>query len=102
MEDLAYRRMLDLYYLREGALPAEPLEVAKLIRLRAEVATVEAMLKEFFILTERGWEHSKCEEVVAAAQEKREKARASANAGWDKRKSDRNANAMPTHSDLNA
>jgi len=48
MEDLAYRRMLDLYYLRECALPQEPAEVARLIRMRSNVAEVEAVLREFF------------------------------------------------------
>jgi uncharacterized protein YdaU (DUF1376 family) len=54
MEDLAYRRMLDLYYLRECALPAEPAEVARLIRMRGNVAEVEAVLREFFTSDDAG------------------------------------------------
>ena len=48
LEDLAYRRMLDLYYLRECALPHDPAEVARLIRMRGNVAEVTAVLREFF------------------------------------------------------
>jgi uncharacterized protein YdaU (DUF1376 family) len=99
MEDLAYRRMLDLYYVREAPLPKDPQEVAKLIRMRSAIAVVESVLKEFFTLTERGWEQAKCEEVVAAAQEKRTKAQASANKRWH---SEGNANAMPAQSEGNA
>lgn len=92
MEDLAYRRMLDLYYVRETPLP-EPLdEVAKLTRLKGHESVISSVLGEFFHLTNRGWEHEKCEEVIAAAEEKRSKAQASAVQRWH---SGRNANALP-------
>ena len=65
MEDLAYRRCIDLYYLREGALPVDPMEVARLIRLRAHAADVEAVLHEFFTLTDAGWTQSRCDKEIA-------------------------------------
>ncbi len=64
IEDLAYRRMLDLYYLRESALPKEPADVARLVRLRQNVADVEAVLNEFFLLTEGGWVNERCDEEI--------------------------------------
>lgn len=67
MEDLAYRRMLDLYYLREGALPQEPAEVARLIRMRGNVAEVESVLREFFTNNDGdGWIHTRCETEIAS------------------------------------
>jgi uncharacterized protein YdaU (DUF1376 family) len=99
MEDLAYRRMLDLYYVRELPLPENLDEVAKLIRLREHADLIRSVLGEFFHLTDRGWEHDKCEEVIAAAEEKRSKAQASAVQRWH---SGRNANALPTQMDGNA
>jgi uncharacterized protein YdaU (DUF1376 family) len=48
MEDLAYRRILDLYYLREGCLPGTDAEVARLVSLREYVDEVNAVLLEFF------------------------------------------------------
>ena len=51
MEDLAYRRMIDLYCLKESPLPIAPNDVAKLIRLRDEVDAVTTVLEEYFELT---------------------------------------------------
>lgn len=66
LEDLAYRRMLDQYYLREAALPVEPADVARLIRMRSNVAEVEAVLREFFEETQAGWVSERCEREIAA------------------------------------
>lgn len=70
MEDLAYRRMLDAYYLRETPLPPSVPEVARLIRMRQNVTEVEAVLNEFFLLTSEGWRHSRCDEEIAKMQDK--------------------------------
>lgn len=86
MEDLAYRRMLDAYYLREMPLPADPQEVARLIRMRQNVGDVEAVLREFFTLTDDGWRHTRCDEEIERMQDKQTKARASAAASVNARK----------------
>ena len=78
MEDLAYRRLLDQYYLKEGPLPADIQVTAKLVRMRSMVADVESVLKEFFMLTDKGWTHDRCETEIAHMQDKQAKARASA------------------------
>lgn len=93
MEDLAYRRLLDLYYVREGSLPLDTKEIARLVRLRGQEDTIQAVLAEFFVKGDSGWTHDRCESVIAAAVDKRNKARASAAQRWG------NANAMPTHSE---
>jgi uncharacterized protein YdaU (DUF1376 family) len=92
MEDLAYRRMLDAYYLRESALPADVAEVARLIRMRQSLDEVQAVLQEFFTLTDSGWEHTRCEQEIERMQDKQAKARASAAASVNARK----ANAQRT------
>jgi uncharacterized protein YdaU (DUF1376 family) len=98
MEDLAYRRLLDLYYTREVALPADIEQIARLIRMRDHTEVIRAVLREFFTdLDGEGWMHSRCEEVIAAAVAKRESAKKSADARWGK--NERNASAMPTHSE---
>lgn len=91
MEDLAYRRMLDVYYMRECPLPADPAEVARLVRMRQNVAEVESVLREFFILTDEGWRQARCDEEIARMQDKQAKARASAEASVNARR----AKAMP-------
>lgn len=86
MEDLAYRRMLDAYYLREEPLPAEPADVSRLIRMRQNMAEVEAVLREFFTLSSDGWRHSRCDEEIERMQEKQAKARAAATASVSARR----------------
>ena len=86
MEDLAYRRMLDLYYLRECALPQDSAEVARLIRMRSHIAEVEAVLREFFTNNDGdGWIHTRCEAELSKMQDKQAKAKASAAASVNAR-----------------
>lgn len=86
MEDLAYRRLLDVYYMREGALPADIQVTAKLVRLRSCAADVESVLNEFFVLTEDGWRHQRCDREIEKMQDKQAKARASAQASVNSRR----------------
>lgn len=99
MEDLAYRRMIDLYFVREGCLPVDPLEVAKLIRLRGELEVVKSVLLEFFTETPEGWANTRCDYEIGEAQSKRMKAQQSAAKRWE---SEGNANAKPSHTEGNA
>ena len=78
LEDLAYRRLLDLYYLKEELIPRDIQETARLIRMKAHTEDVETVLREFFKETESGWRHSRCDEEIAHMQDKQEKAKASA------------------------
>lgn len=68
MEDLAYRRMLDVYYTTEGPLPAEVERVARLINMREHVADAQVVLDEFFELTEDGWRHARCDAEIQKYQ----------------------------------
>ncbi len=98
MEDLAYRRLLDVYYMREGALPADIHVTAKLVRMRSMAADVESVLNEFFTLTPAGWVHSRCEAEIAEMQERQEVAKAKANKRWDMQRAERgNATSSDQH-----
>jgi uncharacterized protein YdaU (DUF1376 family) len=77
LEDLAYRRMLDLYYRTERPLP-EPAEIARLIRMRDHAATIRDVLNEFFEQSPEGYRHARCDEEIERMQDKQAKARASA------------------------
>lgn len=99
MEDLAYRRMIDLYFVRECCLPVDPLEIAKLIRLRGEYEVVKSVLFEFFTETPEGWANTRCDYEIGEAQSKRMKAQQSAAKRWE---SEGNANAKQTHTEGNA
>lgn len=86
MEDLAYRRLLDLYYLREEALPVDVQATAKLVRMRSHASDVESVLNEFFTLTDAGWTHERCDEEIEKMQDKQAKARKSAAASVNARR----------------
>lgn len=100
-EDMAYRRLLDAYYTREGPLPADKRQVYRLIiaSSKAQREAVDAVLDEYFTLTDAGWRNEKCEEVIAAFALKRSKAQQNAAKSWESR---RNATAEQTQSEGNA
>jgi len=65
-EDLAYRRLLDLYYMSEKAIPLNTEEVARKIRLDLDIT--ESVLGEFFEKTETGYRNTRCDEEIAKYQ----------------------------------
>jgi uncharacterized protein YdaU (DUF1376 family) len=101
LEHGVYRQLLDLYYLNECELDANALRLI-CARSAEEIKAAETILKEFFIETEKGWKHTRCEREIGKYQEKSEKARASADARWKDKSKPNNANGMRTHSEGNA
>jgi uncharacterized protein YdaU (DUF1376 family) len=65
-EDLAYRRLLDLYYMSEKPIPLNTEEVARKIRLDLDIT--ESVLGEFFEKTETGYRNARCDEEIAKYQ----------------------------------
>jgi len=98
MEDLVYRRLLDWYYLHETPIPLDEVEVSRQIRMRSHTESIAIVLREYFVCTENGWIHHRANKEIAKADEKSEKASASAKARWSKK----DANALPTLSESNA
>lgn len=98
-EDLAYRRMLDWSYLNEKPLPLEPVDVARLIRMRTQSKSIASVLQEYFNRTNDGWVSRRVLAEIAKVGIKSEKAAESAKARWSKAK---NANALPPQSEGNA
>lgn len=107
MEDLAYRRLLDLYYSTEGHLPAEVSAISR--RIRLDVDAVSQVLGEFFHQDESGeWKHHRCDQEIEKMYEKSDKARANAAASHAVRRakatasnSGRIADALQTQSERN-
>jgi uncharacterized protein YdaU (DUF1376 family) len=99
IEDLAYRRMLDWCYLHEKALPVDPGDVARLVRMRLHSESIEIVLREYFECREEGWIHLRVIQEILKVGIKSEKASESAKARWGKAK---DANALQTQSDSNA
>jgi uncharacterized protein YdaU (DUF1376 family) len=82
IEDLCYRRLLDAYYTREGALPRSVDECARLICLRDHVKEIELVLLEFFELTENGFFNERCEQELERYRARGAKAKTAATARW--------------------
>jgi len=57
-EDLAYRRLLDLYYMSEKPIPLDIRVVSRKIRLDEDIT--ESVLGEFFEHTENGYFNNRC------------------------------------------
>jgi uncharacterized protein YdaU (DUF1376 family) len=108
-EDMAYRRLLDVYYGTEKPLPADKKAVYRLVLAQTAKhrQAVDVVLAEFFALTDDGWRNARCDGEIDAAAEKRDKAAQSARRRWEAERakqtqSEGNANAMRTHSEGNA
>lgn len=65
VEDAIYRRMLDLYYLREAPLPGCVDTVARLTGASDYRHSVEALLEEFFELSDAGYTSQRADEEIA-------------------------------------
>jgi uncharacterized protein YdaU (DUF1376 family) len=77
-EDLAFRRLLDLYYTQEKPIPNKTHEVARRIRMGKNIGAVQTVLEEFFMYSQEHdfWFHKRCYETIAAYQAKAERNRA--------------------------
>lgn len=82
-EDLAYRRLLDMYYDTEQPIPLDTQWVARRIRMGVEV--VDLVLADFFTRTDEGWRSVRCDKEIAAYHAKAEIARANGKKGGRKK-----------------
>jgi uncharacterized protein YdaU (DUF1376 family) len=71
VEDAAYTRLIRKYYATEKPLPADLKQVQRLVgaRTKEEKNSVDAMLKEFFILMDDGWHNERCDLEIAKYQD---------------------------------
>lgn len=64
MEDLAFRRMLDLYYESEKPLPCELKRTAKFIGMLDNQEEIRGVLNEFWTETEFGWVNNRAKSEI--------------------------------------
>ena len=62
-EDLAYRRLLDMYYDTEDPIPIDTDWVARRLRLDSQV--IVSVLRDMFVLSELGWHHARCDKEIS-------------------------------------
>ena len=82
-EDLAYRRLLDLYYTSEKPLPSDPVKVARLIGMREQVREVSDVLSDFFLITEEGHINKRCDDEILKYRGKAERAVKANKSRWN-------------------
>ena len=101
MEELAYRRILDQYYLSESPLPLDAERVARLIGFRDQAAMVSELLSEFFLKSEDGWHNKRADEEIVKYKSKASRANAANLSRWSEKKSDSDLiserNKLPTN-----
>lgn len=106
-----YRALLDTYYTEEMPLCADDAKLMRThgVRTDSEKEAFKNVLNDFFYLTERGYEHDRCNKELGLIYEKSDKARISAEKRWEREKqkntmksADENAESMRTHSERNA
>jgi uncharacterized protein YdaU (DUF1376 family) len=96
-EDLAFRRLLDLYYTSEKPIPNKTHEVARRIRMANQEGAVQTVLEEFFMfdMDNNCWFHKRCDKAIADYQAKAERNRAVGKLGG-RPKSNPDANPQET------
>ena len=78
-EDLAYRRLLDMYYDTEKKIPLDTQWVARRIRVDAQV--IANVLNDMFDQHEDGYFHARCQETIEHYHAMAEKNRANGKLG---------------------
>lgn len=85
MEDLAYRRMIDAYYLAERPFNGCAADVAREIGMVDQVAAVEYVLKKFFEQVDGEFHNKRCDKEIAHYQDKKTKASNAGKASVERR-----------------
>ena len=95
LEDLAYRRILDLYYLHERPLNGDATFVAKQIGMRDDAAIVRDVLNEFFQKTDEGYVNGRADKEIAHYHSKIEQASRAGKASAERRLNARSTDEQP-------
>jgi uncharacterized protein YdaU (DUF1376 family) len=96
MEDLAYRRLLDAYYLQERPLNSGTASVARQIGMRDQETEVALVLQEFFELGPDGWIHARADKEIKHFYSKIEQASRAGKASAERRFNARSTQVQPT------
>jgi len=63
-EEAIYFRLINFYYDSESPIPLETQPVFRRLRMGSQVETASSILTEFFEETDKGWIHSRCENIL--------------------------------------
>ena len=97
LEDLAYRRLLDLYYLHERPLNSGIAAVARQIGMREHEDKVKTVLEEFFRMSDDGWISPRADREIKHFHSKIEQASKAGKASAERRSNARSTDVQPTN-----
>ena len=97
LEDIAYRRLLDAYYLSERPLNSGVTVVARQIGMREHEEEVKLVLEEFFELGEDGWINTRADKEIKHFHSKIEQASRAGKASAERRSNARSTDVQPTN-----
>ena len=94
IEDLAYRRLLDEYYMRERPLNGCSTTVARMIGMRDQQSEVDYVLRTFFVLNDdKEWVNSRADREIEHYKAKLHKASMAGKASAERRLNGRSVDA---------
>ncbi len=97
LEDLAYRRLLDYYYLAERPFNGCSTDVARLIGMRDNVGEVDYVLRTYFTNdNEKMWINTRADKEINAYKDKSTKASVAGKASAQRRNNGRSTNVQRT------
>jgi uncharacterized protein YdaU (DUF1376 family) len=104
IEHYAYRQLLDQYYLSEQPISLDEDKVMRslCVRIADDMQSVRNVLNEFFLKTENGYIHKRCDVEIEAYHAKSKSASDSAKVRWANKNKVDNKSAMRSHCDGNA
>jgi len=97
LEDIALRRLLDIYYLHERPLNVCLTTVARQINMREFESEIKTVLEEFFSLTTEGWVNARADKEIAHYKAKIEQASKAGKASAERRNNARSTDVQPTN-----
>lgn len=103
-EDLAYRRLMDIYYSTGKPLRNDRRYLMRTVRATEpeEQAAVDAVLKEFFTLEADGWHQNKCDRQLVKELARSDGGKKGANARWHKNNDLGDSKSLTSHKQANA
>lgn len=81
-EDLAFRRLIDMYYDTELPIPLDSVWLAR--RIRVSVSSIESVLNDMFERQEDGYHHKRCDAEILKYQGFAESGKRGAAIRWGK------------------
>lgn len=86
LEDIAYRRLLDIAYTTEQPLINDIHALSRLVNMREYQQEIKDVLQEFFTSVDEGWVHGRVLREMEEAGGRKSKAKEAATIRWERQK----------------